>query len=60
LLLGKGVAFLAVTYHRQRITEGASELGGAGAITLEYVERHALGRFGPDAGQAAQRVDQLL
>ena len=36
------------------------EAVGLFLVDLEQVERHALGRLGTDAGQAAEAVDQLL
>ena len=35
-------------------------LGGLLARAAQHVEGHALGRLGPQAGQAAQQLDQLM
>src|SRR5262249_45283290 len=45
---------------RERVFERAREALRAFLVALEEVIRHALRRFRPDAGQATQRLDQLL
>jgi len=44
----------------ERAAERDPEARGTRVITLQHMERHALRGLRTDAGQAAQRLDQLF
>ena len=44
----------------ERLIERATEPLRTRVVSLQQVEGHALRRLRPDAGQAAQRVDQFF
>ncbi len=60
LALGKGIAALTMANRLQRMEHGLTQPLGTGAVPLQQMIGQALRRFRPDAGQAAQRLDQGL
>jgi hypothetical protein len=58
--LAEGAAARAVSDALDRERETLGESLRTGAIPFEHVERHALRGFRADAGQATQRVDEVV
>src|SRR5687767_15352840 len=59
-LFAEGAAARAVADPLDRVAQLVGEPACAGTVTLEHVERHALRRLRADAGQHAQRLDELV
>src|ERR1700687_351829 len=60
LVLGKSIAALAVADRSRRGVERERQPLCPFAVVVQQVARHPMRRLGSDAGQAAQRLGQLL